>query len=502
VSGAPPEPDSRLHRLRRAWEGGDRAQAVAEADALIGAGPAACESLFALAQEALRASDLDLADLCVGRLALALPGHPDLIHATGLIRHQQGRLWEAIRIFQAQIDADPRNARAADGLARALQAQGRLDEAERWWKTSLALGLDTYDVRFGLASVLRARHRFDEAAGEYVAAARHVPPGSGTDTFVRLMQAFCLLAIGDWAAGWRAYEQRLTHATLAHLAALDRIGPRWRGEVVAGATLLVVWEQGFGDNIQFVRYLRAFDGTGMRVVLVCLPELRRLFALALGGAVEVVSADAVPPFTFYVPLLSLPLALMPRLGTAIPAQVPYLAAEPGQVAARRRQVEAIAPGRPRLGLAWAGNPAHANDWARSIDARLIAAMLDLDADFFVVQPGLSLAPFVEAGYRNIHDLTDGVGDFLDTAAALEALDGLISVDTSVVHLAGALGRPVWMPLPFLPDWRWGLWGTRTPWYPTVRLFRQPADGDWAAALLALGADLVRWLADERRGRGL
>lgn len=490
------QPDliQRLDQVRDLSAAGDADGAARCIESVIDLGPAAFPALRRLGLLALEAEQLDLADLCLTRLHRAAPDDPAVLCAVGRVHVERRRFWDAMTCFQTVLNADPAHATAADGLAHTCMAQERPAEAEQWWRRCLALGYEDYGVQFGLAGALRSQLRFDQAARHLERAARLAPPGSSQNVTAHLMRALTLLAIGDWVEGWTEYEHRMMTSGLTHAQAIAAHGPRWSGQSDPAGVLLVIWEQGLGDTLHFVRYLRILVDGGMRVILFCQDPLRRLIESNFGPSVQVVSGMVVPAFTWQIPLLSLPLALLPRLGTAIPVG-PYLSADPDRVAAFRRRVEAVAPGRPRLALAWQGNPRNSNDWRRSIDAGLIAAMLELDAEFFVIQPGASIETFSGAGYANIHDLTDGIDDFFDTAAALVALDGLISVDTSVVHLAGALGRPVWLPLPFIPDWRWGVWGNRTPWYPTVRLFRQPAAGDWPPALLALCADLVQWLRE-------
>lgn len=289
-------------------------------------------------------------------------------------------------------------------------------------------------------------------------------PGDAERQWAR---ALALLALGRYAEGWAAHEARLRRPFYRRY---DDVlaGPAWEGGPLAGRTLMVQGEQGLGDTLQFARFLALLPGDG-RVVLRCQRELLRLFP----GAVPM---DAPPPaFDCQVALMSLP----HRLGLAadtLAGRVPYLAAGPPP---------ALPPG-PRIGLVWAGSPGNVLDRQRSMPFAALAALLDLPAAFVSLQvPGPPPDPRLHA---------PALSDMADTAAVVAALDAVVTVDTAVAHLAGALGRPVMVLLPFAPDWRW-----RGPaWYPTAATFRQPRPGDWAGAVAALRPRLAALLAAAQR----
>ena len=445
---------------------------------------------------AREAGRLDEAEAILESLLRRAPFDPAPLAALGELRLAQSRVWEAEELFRRALALDRRHPGALFGLASAALAGPDPDRAEPWLRQMLAVDPEHHDALMNLGSLLRQHLRYDEAARLFGRAARQLPPDTERGVFAHTMHALTLMGMGAWAEGWPEYEARLHTTLLAQNRTFARYAPRWAGERPADPeTRLLVWhEQGLGDSIQFARYLKYPLCLGFRLIVHVQPPLERLLRISLGDYAQVVSGDSLPSGQWQCPMMSLPLALAPHLGAEIPAEVPYLSADPAQVAAFARHLDSVAPGRRRLGLAWRGNPANPNDRARSIDPRLVGLLLDIDADFFLIQPGEDPAALAAEGRRPVHDLTPMIGDFADTAAALLALDGLVSVDTSVAHLAGALGRPVWLPLPRVPDWRWGLGSPRTVWYPSVRLFRQSVAGAWGEPLSALALDLARWLA--------
>ena len=259
----------------------------------------------------------------------------------------------------------------------------------------------------------------------------------------------------------------------------------WLGEFPIGQrTILLAAEQGLGDSIQFVRYAPLLARAGATVVLEVQPELKSLLATIDGVASCHARGEALPACDLYCPLGSLPLALKTERST-IPADIPYVRADAAHLAKWRPAIEAL-PGK-RVALAWAGHARHPNDRNRSIDLKLFEPLFSIEGVSFVsIQRdvrGDDIA--LLARHRNITHVGDQLTDMADTAAIAALVDLTIAVDTSVVHLAGAMGRDVWVLLPFSPDWRWTLAGEHTPWYPQARLFRQPAAGDWLSALAAL-----------------
>ena len=274
--------------------------------------------------------------------------------------------------------------------------------------------------------------------------------------------------------------------------------PLWRGDVdLHGKTILVLEDEGFGDTIQFARYIPDLVERGARVVLRVGDPLHPLLS-GLPGIAECSpkSDPSLPSFDLHVPTCSLPLAFGTRLDT-IPADIPYLPAPPqSRVQAWEKRLEdRLGPRRRfRVGLVWSGRPTHVNDHNRSIPLAMLSRILDVDAAFVSLQKDPRPSDKAALDRTGIVDLTSDLTDFAETAALVSCLDLVISVDTSVVHLAGALGRPVWTLLPHVPDWRWLLDRDDSPWYPTMRLFRQTVSRDWADVIDRVRAELVGLVA--------
>jgi hypothetical protein len=301
-----------------------------------------------------------------------------------------------------------------------------------------------------------------------------------------------LLQQGRLLEGWEEYEWRWqlkefpTPKRPFQYEQSDR--RRWRGEDLAGRTILLHAEQGVGDTIQFLRYVPLVAARGGKVILEIQRELRRLVQNIPGAQQVIIAGDELPDFQLHCPLMSLPLAFGTTLET-IPADIPYLHADPGDVEKWRERLGDQS--RMRIGLAWAGNPAHKKNAERSIDASLLAPL----ASVANVQYHSLLAmplPKLPAGLI-VTDHSNELHDFADTAALIANLDLVIAVDTAVAHLAGAMGKKVWTMVSYFPDWRWMDDREDSPWYPTLRLFRQKAPGDWASVI----ARVARALSEKK-----
>ena len=289
--------------------------------------------------------------------------------------------------------------------------------------------------------------------------------------------AFPMLKLGRWTEGLRAYELR---QFIDHRRWPDFHVPRWSGAPLSGQRVLVWTDHGRGDAIQFARYVPEIARRGGRVILAAPCSLHRLFHKLEGVEKVIVQGDPPPSFDLEIPVTSLPQAVGATPST-IPA-TPYLHANPCHV--RRWRWRLQSDERLRVGLVWAGNPLHADDANRSMPARTLAPLLDVPATrFFSLQVGEGQAEL--GGLAGVEDLGPGLTDFAATAAVIANLDIVITVDTAVAHLAGAMGRRVWAMLPFCADWRWLDGRDDTPWYPTMRLFRQSRRGDWTDVVAAV-----------------
>ena len=368
---------------------------------------------------------------------------------------------------------------------RALLAHGRCAEAEALVRPHLASGSGPIALWRLLVQCIKLQGRIAEIRPIQEMIVDTVPG----DLAARFDLAETLLLLGDFDRGWREYHWRYS---LAHTTRIERKVqcPRWDGRPIPGRTLLIHDEQGFGDTFQFLRMTAwAKERSGARVILEVNPDSLSLARRCTGFDDIVARGTLPPPFDLHCEMMSLPM-VMGLKPEQLPGPIPYMSAEPRRVARWRKRLDRLP--RPLVALVWAGRPTHPNDLNRSMALADLAPLGQSGATFLAVQKGPKAA---EAGTppagMNVVALEDEIKDFEDTAAILSVADLLISVDSSPVHLAGALGRPVWPLLPFLPDWRWLLGRDDSPWYPTMRLFRQEKPGDWtgviAQAAEALGA---------------
>jgi tetratricopeptide (TPR) repeat protein len=462
-------------------------------------------------------------DAAIDFLRKALSFDPALVAAhndLGIFLQSQGRLEEAEACYRRAIDLNGRFAEAMSNLGAVLAARGRLEDATAWYdhaiaadaqlapahnnlgaalakldradeaavlhRRAIALKPDFADAHYNLGVALQDQGRFEDALASYDKAVEFKPDLVDA----RWNRAFALLALGRYAEGWREHEWRWRRKEQPPRSYPQ---PLWRGEPLDGRTIMLHAEQGMGDTIQFIRYVPLVAGRGGRVVLQVPAPLLGLVEASLGDRVQVLAdGDVLPPFDLHCPLLSLPLAFATTLET-IPAEVPYIAVDPA-AAARWRERLGKAAGL-KVGLVWAGNPRHRNDRNRSIALDRLAPLFGTAGiRWFSLQVGERKADLAHLSAGAITDLSDGLTDFAETAAAIEALDLVIAVDTAAAHLAGALAKPVWVLVPLVPDWRWLIGREDSPYYPTVRLFRQPARGDWDSVVLR-----VRRALEQRTG---
>lgn len=303
------------------------------------------------------------------------------------------------------------------------------------------------------------------------------------DMSSRFDLAEILLLQGEFERGWREYRFRYR---LEHTAMIGRHvqKPRWEGQAIRGKTLLIHDEQGFGDTFQFLRMVAwARKRSGARIILEINQECYTLARRSEGIDDIIVRGTIPPPFDLHCELMSLPLAMGLQLNQ-LPGEIPYLNADPQRIDKWRQRLANLP--RPLVGLVWAGRATHTNDMRRSMTLADLAPLAQDGITFLALQKGpASVQAATPPPGMQLVSLSDDIQDFEDTAAIFTLLDTLVSVDSSPVHLAGALGRPVWVMLPFMPDWRWLLGRNDTPWYPTMRLFRQPAPEQWAPVLQSI-----------------
>lgn len=465
---------------------GNQAEAETQCRRLLDDHPGDREVRCALASLLISARRLEAARAETEIVLAEAPEHPRALICKANIQRQEGRPEEALALFARLAEAGQETPRALGGIVDCQIALGRLDEALAVADEAIRRfpeeGLLYLDRGVALEKLCRA----EEACESYRAGLGLLPDHPA----LHFNLGTQLLLLGRYEEGWREYEWRTrlgvwgTPATKQH----------WRGEPLQGRPLVVEAEQGAGDTLQFVRLLKPLAAGGARIVLECQAPLRRLLESAKGIAELRDAARAAPadPDEWRVTLLSLP-GILGLNATGIPAEVPYLAAKDSDIAAWRERLAADAGF--RVGIAWSGNPQHMNDANRSCPLAAFAPLFEVGgASFYSLQPGGGDRLKEEAAARCVRDPTDAIGDFADTAALMMNLDLIVSVDTSVVHLAGALARPVWVLLPFAPDWRWQLGRNDSPWYPTLRLFRQSAPRDWTQAMRAAALALRERMA--------
>ena len=428
--------------------------------------------------------------VCYDRAATLDPQCAEAQNGLGAALHSLGHHEAAIVCLERAIALAPNSAPAYANHGNASLALGRLGAALASFRRALAVDPRCGAAYVGAGLTLEAVNHHEDAITCHRQAA-----AIGFDMrWANWNDALACLAIGDFAAGWQKYESRWLHPEL-DLPERRFSQPLWLGGTsVHGKTILLHWEQGLGDTLQFVRYAPLLAARGATVVLEAQTSLVALLR-GMGGLSLVYGPGEEPPrFDCHCPLMSLPLAFGTTSET-IPAAVPYLRA-PAEALARWRST-LPSTGAPRIGLVWAGRPAHRNDRNRSIPLARLLPPLDLaKVRAFALQPELRDGDAEMLDRFAIPNLGPRLGDFADTAAAVSLLDLVITVDTSVAHLAGALGKPVWILLPFSAEWRWLRWRSDSPWYPTARLFRQPAPGDWSGAIGLLNEALQIWLWDQ------
>jgi tetratricopeptide (TPR) repeat protein len=419
--------------------------------------------------------------------ALALrPGHVRALNNRGNTLQDLERPAEALASYDQALAIQPRYAQAHYNRGTVLRDLHRPGEALASFDQALAINPGHVDALNNRGLVLRELDRPREALSSYDRAlsldANYAEAHSNRS---------CLrLLLGDFDRGWEEFEWRWRTPACAPWRR-DFVQPLWRGEEpLAGRTILLHAEQGFGDAIQFARYAPLVAARGAKVVLEAPPPLTALFSRIEGVSSVVGRGEKLPDFDCHCPLLSLPLAFKTGRAT-IPATVPYLSAREERVRAWRQRLPET--GMRRVGIAWAGNANFKGDQTRSIGLARLSPLLAVPGVAF-----FSLQRELRAGDRDIlrsnphvTHMGDAVEDFSDTAAIMACLDLVISSDTSVAHLAGALGRPVWILLQYVADWRWLLDRQDSPWYPTARLFRQPALDGWESVIRQVGDALAR-----------
>jgi tetratricopeptide (TPR) repeat protein len=435
----------------------------------------------------LQHGHLDEAIACYRRALVIRPNLAGAHSNLGIALTQKGLAEAAIACFQAALTIEPGFPKAYNNMGNALQHLGRLEDAVACFRSALAGEPESPQALNNLGNALKDLGQLNEAITSFRSALAIAP--DYPEAHFNLATA--LLAQGDLAAGWPEYEWRWRAPQMIK-AARGFAQPQWRGQSAEGRTLLIYAEQGFGDILQFCRYAPLAAARGLRVILEAPKPLARLLRSIPNVDRVVTFGEPLPHFDLQCPMLSMPLALGTTLAT-IPAPVPYLHADPAQVETWRRRLATTANKGPRIGLVWAGQsrshvPALAAiDRRRSLPPDRLAPLFDLsDIHFVSLQKDGPKAP----AHFPIVDVMPEMEDFADTAALIANLDLVISVDTAVAHLAAALGKPVWLLDRFDSCWRWFTGRRDSPWYPTLRVYRQPRPNDWDSVLAEVARDLA------------
>lgn len=490
MPNGPPPPTPSLTNVRRLLDDNRHSEARDLCQQICDAAPQDAEAWFLLGAIHGLLEDYPAAEICCRKALVMHPDVPDLHRNLGVALLRQGKAREAEASLRRALALKPVFVKALLDLAEALGMQGNHAEAVEICRRVAEMQPANAGAWLKLGLLQQASCDVSGANASYEHAIELQPD----HVEARLLHALILLLHGDYARGWIEYEWRWQWKGRAPRR-FPR--PRWDGTSLHGQTILLHPEQGLGDSIQFIRYapmVKALDG---RVVCVTHPPLMRLFRDCDGVDQFVETGQPLPHFDVEAPLMSLP-GIFGTMLANIPDKVPYIF-PPAQTSPKIEQLFSHGGREIKVGLVWAGGPSAKNDLVRSCPWQCFAQLSQVaGVRYYSLQKGLSSADTVSLAERlPLTDLGDVLSDFADTASAISRLDFVISVDTAAAHLAGAMGKPVWILLPSVPDWRWLLDRDDSPWYPTARLFRQRQPGDWHELLQRVTAALGEEAAQRR-----
>jgi tetratricopeptide (TPR) repeat protein len=415
------------------------------------------------------------------------PTLEDAYNNIGVCLKEKGLLDEAILYYQKALQLNPKFSGAYNNLGVVYNEKQQYNNAIFCYQKAFQIDPNSAETYNNLGCVLQDRGDFDNALINFKKALQLDPQNA--DAHLNL--SFLLLLSGNFNRGWKEFSWRLKRKDSQRY---DFSQPLWDGANIDGLTILLHTEQGLGDTLQFIRYAPFIAQNGAKVIVACQREVCALLRTVEGIEQVIERGEDLPDFNVYCPLLSLPLLLNATL-ESIPAKVPYVRIDSLLVQKWRNKVQHD-HSKIKVGLVWAGRPEHKDDRNRSCRLEFFSPLAELsNISFYSLQKGVASeqAKNPPKGMKFL-DYTEEIRDFSDTAALMENLDLTLSVDTSVVHLAGALGKSVWTLIPFSPDWRWMLNREDSPWYPTMRLFRQPSLGDWESMIARVKDELLQLLS--------
>jgi tetratricopeptide (TPR) repeat protein len=461
---------------------GDPAQAIVAFKSAVEINPNSAIAHDNMGQALRDAGQIDAAMAAHLRAIQLDPNSSSAFNNISIALRMAGRLAESIAASHKAISLNPASADAYNNLGITRAEQGRLDEAIAAYRKSLQLRPVFQEAWTNLGNALADKGEFAEGQAACQRAVDINPAAPGAHFNLALI----LLTLGNFERGWVEYEWRWQIPGLYMPRPFRE--PRWDGQPLNGKTILLHADQGYGDTIQFIRYVAMIVQLGGRVVLGCDRPLKRLFEGYPGIAHVFSDNENVPRLDVHLPVASLGAVFKSNAAT-IPASVPYIRAKPLLVEAWQQKLAPFA-GQLKVGLVWAGRPTHKNDRNRSLKLAHLAPLAADGITFFSLQrgPASSQAASPPTGMRLI-DFTEDLLDFADTAALIANLDLAITVDTAVAHLAGAMAKPVWVMIPSNPDWRWLREREDSPWYPTMRLFRQREMVKWEDVIARMGTEL-------------
>jgi tetratricopeptide (TPR) repeat protein len=435
-----------------------------------------------------QAGRLDQAEAVLGQILSAAPEQPAALHLSGIVAFKKGRIADAAALMERSIARVSSNAIYHRNICEVYRVLGRYDEAVAAGRRAIRLAPEDPHCYNNLGVTHYHCLQLDEAIACAENALQRDPEFAGA----HFGMAEALLLRGDFEGGWEQYEWRFKLANAPKLMPpSDK--PQWDGSPLPPGKLMLIADQGYGDVIQFCRYIPWAAERAPEPALACSPEILPVVEQQRGVGLVFDHWEKRPDFEAFIPLSGLPRLHGTRLET-VPAPVPYLHAEPARTAQWAERLNALLPrGYRRIAIAWAGRPTHTNDRNRSTALATFAPLSTLrDTVLVTLQKGPAQSQIgLYWGRAPLINLGPEIRDYADTMAILDNLDLLVTVDTSVGHLAGAMGKPVWIMLPFAPDWRWLLDRQDSPWYPSVRLFRQKVPRQWEPVVAEIAAELGR-----------